>query len=192
MPQSDRDVSAERSAAWSPADSHALYRVDSWGAPYFFVNDAGHVAVRVDSEKGTRMQIDVVEVVEELRNRGVQFPMLLRFQDILRGQVKRLNKAFEAAISQFGYPGDYRTGDRIEGIHAADDTGCKVFHAGTQVKDGHVVTAGGRVLCVCALGETVAAARQQVYRCIDRIKWPDMYCRRDIGYRAVAREEGEK
>ena len=88
-----------------------------------------------------------------------------------------------------GYPDDYRKGDLIEGIHAADDKHCKVFHAGTQVSNGHVVTAGGRVLCVCALGETVAEARQQAYRCIGRIKWPDMYYRTDIGYRAVAREE---
>jgi len=91
-----------------------------------------------------------------------------------------------------GYPGDYRKGDLIEGIHAADDKHCKVFHAGTQVKDGHVVTAGGRVLCVCALGETVAEAQQQAYRCIERIKWSDMYYRRDIGYRAIAREKSEK
>ena len=91
-----------------------------------------------------------------------------------------------------GYPDAYRKGDLIEGIHAADDKHCKVFHAGTQVSNGHVVTAGGRVLCVCALGETVAEARQQVYRCIGRIKWPDMYYRTDIGYRAIAREESEK
>jgi phosphoribosylamine---glycine ligase len=91
-----------------------------------------------------------------------------------------------------GYPDDYRKGDLIEGLHAADDKHCKVFHAGTQVRDGHVVTAGGRVLCVCALGETVAEARQQAYRCIGRIKWPDMYYRTDIGYRAIAREKCEK
>ena len=91
-----------------------------------------------------------------------------------------------------GYPDDYRKGDLIEGIHAADDNHCKVFHAGTQVSDGHVVTAGGRVLCVCALGETVAEARQQAYRCIGRIRWPDMYYRTDIGYRAIVREKNEK
>jgi phosphoribosylamine--glycine ligase len=91
-----------------------------------------------------------------------------------------------------GYPDDYRKGDLIEGIHAADDKHCKVFHAGTQVQDGHVVTAGGRVLCVCALGETVAAARQKAYRCIGRVRWPYMYYRTDIGYRAIAREESEK
>jgi len=91
-----------------------------------------------------------------------------------------------------GYPDDYRKGDLIEGLHAADDKHCKVFHAGTQVEDGHVVTAGGRVLCVCALGETVAEAQRQAYRCIVRIKWPDMYYRTDIGYRAIAREESKK
>jgi phosphoribosylamine--glycine ligase len=91
-----------------------------------------------------------------------------------------------------GYPDNYRKGDLIEGIHAADDKHCKVFHAGTQVSNGHVVTAGGRVLCVCALGETVAEAQKQAYRCIGRIKWPDMYYRKDIGYRAIAREESKK
>jgi arginine decarboxylase len=106
--QSNLEISKDAPARWNPADSRALYRIDSWGAGYFFVNDAGHVAVRVESEKGTQMQIDVVEVVEELRNRGVQFPMLIRFQDILRGQVKRLNKAFRTAIAEFEYPNEYR------------------------------------------------------------------------------------
>ena len=100
MTRNRAEISDRKAVQWTPADSRALYRVDSWGAPYFFVNDAGHVAVRVESEKGTQMQIDVVEVVEELRNRGVQFPMLIRFQDILRGQVRRLNKAFRSAIAE--------------------------------------------------------------------------------------------
>ncbi len=91
-----------------------------------------------------------------------------------------------------GYPDDYRKGDVIEGIAAPDDKHCKVFHAGTQEMDGQVVTAGGRVLCVCALGETVAGAQQQAYRCIGGIRWPGMYYRTDIGYRAVAREIDEK
>jgi arginine decarboxylase len=108
MKQLRRDVSAATDKPWSTEDSRALYRVDSWGAPYYCINDAGHVAVEVVSEKGTQMQIDVVEVVEELRNRGVQFPMLVRFQDILRGQVRRLNAAFSTAIAEFGYPNDYR------------------------------------------------------------------------------------
>jgi phosphoribosylamine--glycine ligase len=100
--------------------------------------------------------------------------------------------ALGVVLAAGGYPGDYRKGDVIEGIPAADDENCKVFHAGTQEKDGRVVTAGGRVLCVCALGVTVAEARQKAYRCIDRIKWPEMYYRTDIGYRAIAREKSQK
>ncbi|HMB72983.1 MAG TPA: biosynthetic arginine decarboxylase, partial [Gammaproteobacteria bacterium] len=108
MSSSRYEVSGAPVNAWSPSDAQALYRVDSWGAPYFFVNAAGHVGVQVENDKGRRMQIDVVEVVEELRNRGVQFPILLRFQDILRSQVKRLNKAFHSAIQEFDYPNEYR------------------------------------------------------------------------------------
>ncbi|MFQ5487392.1 MAG: phosphoribosylglycinamide synthetase C domain-containing protein, partial [Gammaproteobacteria bacterium] len=64
----------------------------------------------------------------------------------------------------------------------------KVFQAGTALKDGRVVTAGGRVLCVCALGSSVREAQQRAYRRVEGIHWPDMFYRQDIGYRAVARE----
>jgi phosphoribosylamine--glycine ligase len=116
----------------------------------------------------------------------------------LEGELDEVDVAWDerasigVVLAAGGYPGAYRKGDLIEGIHAADDKHCKVFHAGTQVRDGHVVTAGGRVLCVCALGETVAEARQQAYRCIGRIKWPDMFYRTDIGYRAIAREKSDR
>ena len=63
-----------------------------------------------------------------------------------------------------------------------------MFHAGTREQDGNTVTSGGRVLCVCALGDDIGAAQQQAYTCISRIDWPDMYYRTDIGYRAIARE----
>jgi arginine decarboxylase len=86
MSRNPKEAPLKESQRWSVAESEALYRVKSWGEPYFFVNPEGHVAVRAESERGTEMQIDVMEVVEELRNRGVQFPMLLRFQDILRSQ----------------------------------------------------------------------------------------------------------
>ena len=64
----------------------------------------------------------------------------------------------------------------------------KVFHAGSAVADGEVVTSGGRVLCVVALGDSVAEAQTLAYARVETISWQDMYCRRDIGYRAVARE----
>jgi phosphoribosylamine--glycine ligase len=86
-----------------------------------------------------------------------------------------------------GYPDAYRKGDVIEGLPPVDDANCKVFHAGTTGRGDAVLTSGGRVLCVCALGDTIAAAQQQAYACVGRIHWPDVYYRTDIGYRAIAR-----
>ncbi len=88
-----------------------------------------------------------------------------------------------------GYPGDYRTGDVISGLpeEAAEET--KVFHAGTRMEEGEVVTAGGRVLCVTALGSSVSEAQQKAYALVDTISWDDAFCRHDIGYRAIAREK---
>jgi phosphoribosylamine--glycine ligase len=96
--------------------------------------------------------------------------------------------ALGVVMAAGGYPGDYRTGDVIEGLPPVDDKECKVFHAGTRERDGRIVTAGGRVLCVCTLGGTVAEAQRRAYRCVDRIHWPDCYYRTDIGYRAIGRE----
>ena len=86
-----------------------------------------------------------------------------------------------------GYPGHYEKGDVISGLDAAQAEGVKVFHAGTQLKDGAVVTSGGRVLCVCALGKEVADARRRAYQAVEKISWKDVYYRRDIGHRAIAR-----
>jgi len=89
-----------------------------------------------------------------------------------------------------GYPGDYRKGDIISGLADVKEHDAKVFHAGTSLnKADQVVTNGGRVLCVCALGETVSAAQQAAYEMVGRISWDDAYFRTDIGYRAVAREQ---
>ncbi|NGY05490.1 phosphoribosylamine--glycine ligase [Solimonas terrae] len=87
-----------------------------------------------------------------------------------------------------GYPGPIRKGDVIRGLDAIGD-GAKVFHAGTQLRDdGSVVTSGGRVLCVVARGATVRAAQQQAYAAVVAIDWDGVQYRRDIGYRAIARE----
>ncbi len=86
-----------------------------------------------------------------------------------------------------GYPDGYRKGDVIEGLPPVDDADCKVFHAGTTGRGDTVLTSGGRVLCVCALGDTIAAAQQRAYACVGRIHWPGVYYRTDIGYRAIAR-----
>jgi len=86
-----------------------------------------------------------------------------------------------------GYPASYNKGDVITGL-PADTPSSKVFHAGTTEKDGQIVTNGGRVLCAVALGDTVAEAQKQAYQLVDQVHWNGMYCRRDIGYRAIARE----
>ncbi|CQH61167.1 phosphoribosylamine--glycine ligase [Yersinia frederiksenii] len=87
-----------------------------------------------------------------------------------------------------GYPADYRQGDVIYGLPHQEVTDGKVFHAGTQLNgDNQVVTSGGRVLCVTALGETVAKAQQRAYQLAADIHWEGSFCRKDIGYRAIAR-----
>jgi phosphoribosylamine---glycine ligase len=88
-----------------------------------------------------------------------------------------------------GYPSSYRKGDVITGLPKDEFDGEKVFHAGTALKEDQVVTAGGRVLCVTALGASVAQAQQQAYDLVGKISWEDSFYRNDIGYRAVAREQ---
>ncbi|MBF0447621.1 MAG: phosphoribosylamine--glycine ligase [Magnetococcales bacterium] len=89
-----------------------------------------------------------------------------------------------------GYPGPYGKGTPILGLEAAGEMeDVAVFHAGTRRDGDQVVTAGGRVLGVTALGDGVVAAQKRAYAAVDQINWKQAYCRRDIGYRAVAREE---
>ncbi|GAB4349745.1 MAG: phosphoribosylamine--glycine ligase [Immundisolibacter sp.] len=96
--------------------------------------------------------------------------------------------ALGVVLAAAGYPGDYAKGTPIPALPRPDPVGAKVFHAGTRLQDGQVVTAGGRVLCVTALGDTVAQAQQAAYALVREIAWPQAHYRRDIGYRAVARE----
>jgi phosphoribosylamine--glycine ligase len=86
-----------------------------------------------------------------------------------------------------GSPDAYAKGDVISGLDAVQEEGVKVFHAGTRLRGDDVVTSGGRVLCVCALGDDVAAAQRRAYAAADKIRWNDVYYRRDIGHRAVTR-----
>jgi phosphoribosylamine--glycine ligase len=96
--------------------------------------------------------------------------------------------ALGVVLAAGGYPGDYRRGDRINGLEGIDTADAKVFHAGTTLELGQVITTGGRVLCATALGTSVAEAQQRAYRLAAQVHFEGLFYRRDIGYRAVARE----
>jgi len=97
--------------------------------------------------------------------------------------------ALTVVMAANGYPGDYARGTRIEGLaEAAEIEGVEIFHAGTVERDGDILANGGRVLNVCATGQTVLEAQQRAYAAVDRIRWPGGFCRRDIGWQAVAQE----
>lgn len=91
-----------------------------------------------------------------------------------------------------GYPGSYSKGHVISGLPKVEQEDCKVFHAGTAFDEhGSIINVGGRVLSVCALGETVAMAQARAYELVRNIHWDGVYYRNDIGYRAVERERGQ-
>ncbi|HGE8324112.1 MULTISPECIES: phosphoribosylamine--glycine ligase [Serratia] len=128
-------------------------------------------------------------------------PIMLRLRSdlvelCLAGAEGRLNKkssdwderpALGVVLAAGGYPGDYRNGEVIQGLPQQESADGKVFHAGTRLQGDDVVTSGGRVLCVTALGDTVAQAQQRAYQLAEGIQWPGSFCRKDIGYRAIAR-----
>jgi phosphoribosylamine--glycine ligase len=121
-------------------------------------------------------------------------PALLASAD---GQLKNFDlrwfpePALTVVMATKGYPGDYGKGTRIEGLdEAAKIDGVEIFHAGTMAKDDKILANGGRVLNVCASGKTVAEAQRRAYEAVDRINWPEGFCRRDIGWQAVKREKG--
>jgi phosphoribosylamine---glycine ligase len=96
--------------------------------------------------------------------------------------------ALGVVLAAEGYPDTVRKGDPIAGLDLAAKLPGKVFHAGTKLEGGRIVTSGGRVLCAVGLGDTVFAAKADAYGLVDVISWRGMQCRRDIGYRAIARE----
>jgi phosphoribosylamine---glycine ligase len=121
-------------------------------------------------------------------------PALLAASD---GQLKNFDlrwypqAAVTVVMAANGYPGDYKKGTRIEGLDdAAKIESVEIFHAGTTAREGAIFANGGRVLNVCAVGKTVTEARSRAYLAVDRIKWPDGFCRRDIASQAVEAERG--
>ncbi len=97
--------------------------------------------------------------------------------------------AVGVVLAAGGYPASYKKGDVIHGLASVDANIGKVFHAGTQLIDGQITTNGGRVLCATALGETVTEAQRKAYQVVKQINWSNMYYRKDIGYRAITREQ---
>jgi phosphoribosylamine--glycine ligase len=97
--------------------------------------------------------------------------------------------ALAVVMAAKGYPGSYAKGSAIEGLEAAAEIdGVEIFHAGTKAERGHILANGGRVLNVCARGKSVADAQARAYAAVDRIRWAQGFCRRDIGFRALERE----
>src|ERR1043165_9921309 len=92
--------------AWDIQAARNLYNVHRWGAKYFDINDAGHVVATPLQDAG--IAVDLTDVIEEAKGRGLKFPLLIRFQDILRHRVESINMAFRNAITEFGYQGRYR------------------------------------------------------------------------------------
>lgn len=129
-------------------------------------------------------------------------PIMMRLQSDLvelcqlaiNGELKQTPVAFDnraavgVVMAAGGYPESYNKGDVITGIPAATEDS-KVFHAGTAIKDGQVVTSGGRVLCCTALGDNVTQAQQRAYQLVQQIQWDNVYFRTDIAHRAIAREQ---
>ncbi|TAK48352.1 MAG: phosphoribosylamine--glycine ligase [Xanthobacteraceae bacterium] len=100
--------------------------------------------------------------------------------------------ALTVVMAANGYPGDYAKGTRIEGLAEAGQVeGVQIFHAGTRAQGDAILANGGRVLNVTASGKTVGEARARAYAAIDRIRWPEGFCRRDIGWQAIAREKAD-
>ena len=99
--------------------------------------------------------------------------------------------ALTVVMAANGYPGEYKRGSVIAGLDAAAQVeGVEIFHAGTKADGGKITANGGRVLNVSALGKTVTEAQVRAYQAVDKIDWPEGFCRRDIGWQAVKRERG--
>jgi arginine decarboxylase len=98
--------SSDATPPWDINAARNLYNIQRWGAKYFDINDAGHVVANPLQEAGT--SVDLTDVIEEAKGRGLKFPVLIRFQDILRHRVEAINTAFRNSITEFNYQGKYR------------------------------------------------------------------------------------
>jgi len=99
-------AASESNESWSIQDARNLYNIHRWGAKYFDINEEGHVVAKPLQDAGA--SVEIVDVIEEAKSRGLKFPLLIRFQDILRHRVESINLAFRASIAEYNYQGKYR------------------------------------------------------------------------------------
>jgi len=141
---------ATAGAGWSVEDSLELYAVEAWGAGYFSINDAGHVVVRPDGDPAR--QIDLYEVVEQLRARDLTAPVVIRFSDILRHRLRRLHDAFAAAIAENDYRGAYSAVFPIK-VNQQRLVVEEVYRGSTELGFGLEVGSKPELLAVMAMTE---------------------------------------
>jgi phosphoribosylamine---glycine ligase len=173
-----------------------LRALKAMGTPYKGVLFAG-IMVTKDGPKLVEYNArfgDPETQVLMLRMKSDVLPALIACAD---GQLKHFDLrwyddvAITVIMATKGYPGDYGKGSVIRGLDQAKTVdGVEIFHAGTKRSGSELLANGGRVLNVCAMGKSVVAARERAYRAVDLIDWPQGFCRRDIGWRAVEREKG--
>ena len=175
-----------------------LRALSAMGAPYKGVLYAG-VMVTAQGPK-------LIEYNARFGDPECQVLMLRMMSDILPaliacadGQLKNFSlrwfddAALTVIMATKGYPGDYGKGSLIRGLdEAAKVEGVEIFHAGTVRKGENILANGGRVLNICASGKTVGEAQRRAYEAVDLIRWPEGFCRRDIGWQAVKREREGK
>jgi phosphoribosylamine--glycine ligase len=164
------------------------------GAPYrgvlyagLMITDAGPKLIEYNVRFGDpECQVLMLRLMSDL------LPALIAARDgVLKNFALRWypDVALTVVMAAKGYPGDCPKGSEIAGLAEAEKIGgVEIFHAGTRRDGSRILAAGGRVLDVSALGKTVAEAQARAYAAVDRIMWPEGFCRRDIGFRAVARE----
>jgi phosphoribosylamine---glycine ligase len=172
-----------------------LHAMKAMGAPYKGVLYAGLMITREGPqliEYNARFGDPETQVLM-LRLMSDLVPALLASRD---GMLKSFDlrwyaePALTVVMAAKGYPGAYARGSVIEGLDAAGAVeGVEIFHAGTKAEGGKIIANGGRVLNVSAIGKTVREAQARAYEAISRIRWPEGFYRRDIGWRAVQREE---
>jgi phosphoribosylamine---glycine ligase len=165
------------------------------GAPYrgvlyagLMITDAGPKLIEYNVRFGDpECQVHMLRLMSDL------LPALIATRDgVLKNFALRWypRAALAVVMAAKGYPGNYPKGSEISGLAEAEKVeDVEIFHAGTRREDGRILANGGRVLNVCALGKTVAQAQAQAYAAVDKIAWPEGFCRRDIGFRAVGREK---